>query len=257
MLDKGKPYDRVPYFFSDQYEVGMEYAGYATRWDEVVLRGDPASREFIAFWLADGRVAAGMNVNVREVTDRIQDLIRSRVEVDPRRLADPDVPLDELGEREQETAAGLLGAAGRLLAQGANYPRRLIAGRLAKGEATPASELRPGAGKVLQIGREKLAVSRDEDGDLHALSPVCTHLGCVVEWNGAEGRWDCPCHGSRFRPDGSVIRGPAKEPLSERPLPGGPRLPAMGPAELHHPSAQGVADDSERGSSRPAEHRSG
>src|SRR5205823_13304080 len=64
MLGQGVPYDRIPYFFSDQYDVGMEYSGYATDWDEVVFRGDPQGREFIAFWLADGRVVAGMNVNV-------------------------------------------------------------------------------------------------------------------------------------------------------------------------------------------------
>jgi 3-phenylpropionate/trans-cinnamate dioxygenase ferredoxin reductase subunit len=96
MLGSDEPYDRLPYFFSDQYDVGMEYAGFARRWDRVVFRGDPAGREFIAFWLAGGRVAAGMNVNVWDVTDAIQRLIRSRAVVDPRRLADPDVPLDEL-----------------------------------------------------------------------------------------------------------------------------------------------------------------
>ena len=78
--DAGEPtsYDHLPYFFSDQYDVGMEYAGHAPRWDEVVLRGDPASGEFLAFWLRDGRVAAGMNVNVWDVNEQIQALIRSR-----------------------------------------------------------------------------------------------------------------------------------------------------------------------------------
>ena len=96
MLGAGAPYDKLPYFFSDQYDVGMEYAGYATSWDRVVVRGDLAGREFIAFWLAGDRVLAGMNVNVWDVTDTIQRLIRERVAIDDRRLADPDVPLDEL-----------------------------------------------------------------------------------------------------------------------------------------------------------------
>lgn len=96
MLGKEAGYDRLPYFFSDQYDVGMEYAGYATDWDRVVFRGDPGGGEFIAFWLRDGRVLAGMNVNVWDVTDRIQELIRSRREVDPDLLADPDTPLDRL-----------------------------------------------------------------------------------------------------------------------------------------------------------------
>jgi 3-phenylpropionate/trans-cinnamate dioxygenase ferredoxin reductase subunit len=96
MLGGPAPYDNVPYFFSDQYDVGMEYAGHARRWDRVVLRGDPASREFIAFWLVGDRVLAGMNVNVWDVSDDIQRLIRDRVPVDDRRLADPDVPLEDL-----------------------------------------------------------------------------------------------------------------------------------------------------------------
>jgi 3-phenylpropionate/trans-cinnamate dioxygenase ferredoxin reductase subunit len=96
MLGRRQPYDTLPYFFSDQYEIGMEYAGYARTWDRVVLRGDPASREFIAFWLVDDRVVAGINVNVWDVTDHIQRLIRSRTRVDDRRLADTDVALETL-----------------------------------------------------------------------------------------------------------------------------------------------------------------
>jgi 3-phenylpropionate/trans-cinnamate dioxygenase ferredoxin reductase component len=96
MLGKDASYELLPYFFSDQYDVGMEYAGYAMRWDEVVFRGDPKTREFIAFWLDGGRVVAGMNVNVWDVTDAIQALIRSRAQVDLARLRDPDVPLEQL-----------------------------------------------------------------------------------------------------------------------------------------------------------------
>jgi 3-phenylpropionate/trans-cinnamate dioxygenase ferredoxin reductase subunit len=96
MLGHADAYDRVPYFFSDQYDVGMEYSGFAHDWDRVVFRGDPASREFIAFWLAGEHVVAGMNVNVWDVTDPIQRLIRERVAVEDRRLADPDVALEDL-----------------------------------------------------------------------------------------------------------------------------------------------------------------
>jgi 3-phenylpropionate/trans-cinnamate dioxygenase ferredoxin reductase subunit len=96
MLGKPASYDRLPYFFSDQYDVGMEYTGYATEWDEVVLRGDPAAPEFIAFWLEDGRVVAGMNVNVWDVTDPIKALIQSRRAVPVERLRDPDVALEDL-----------------------------------------------------------------------------------------------------------------------------------------------------------------
>ena len=96
MLGRAEPYERVPYFFSDQYEVGMEYSGYVTEWDEVVFRGDPQAREFIAFWCQNGRVLAGMNVNVWDVTEDIQALVRGQRPVDLAALADPDTPLSEL-----------------------------------------------------------------------------------------------------------------------------------------------------------------
>jgi 3-phenylpropionate/trans-cinnamate dioxygenase ferredoxin reductase component len=96
MLGQEAPYERLPYFFSDQYDVGMEYSGFARSWDRVVFRGDPATREFIAFWIARDRVVAGMNVNVWDVTDPIQSLIRARVPIEDSRLTDPTVPLEEL-----------------------------------------------------------------------------------------------------------------------------------------------------------------
>jgi len=100
MLGAAGSYDRLPYFFSDQYDVGMEYTGLACSWDRVVFRGDPESREFIAFWLAGDRVVAGMNVNVWDVVAPIQRLIRDRVAVDERRIADPEVPLEQLAPIE-------------------------------------------------------------------------------------------------------------------------------------------------------------
>lgn len=95
MLGKDLPYDRVPYFFTDQYDLGMEFSGHAApgTYDQVIARGDVGKRQFIAFWLSGGRVLAGMNVNVWDVTDTIQKLIRSGVTVDPDLLADPSVPL--------------------------------------------------------------------------------------------------------------------------------------------------------------------
>jgi Rieske Fe-S protein len=103
-----------------------------------------------------------------------------------------------------------------ILIEGINYPRRLLAGWLGKGDPTPAAELTPGQGRVLETDQGKLAVYRDDAGQLRALSPTCTHLGCVVEFNDAERTWDCPCHGSRFDTDGTVIRGPARKPLEPR-----------------------------------------
>lgn len=98
MMGTVTSYDRVPYFFSDQYDSGMEYTGYVPRggYDSVVFRGDVATGEFIAFWMQDGRVLAGMNVNTWEVTDAIEGLVRSGARPDPAKLADPDVLLMDL-----------------------------------------------------------------------------------------------------------------------------------------------------------------
>jgi 3-phenylpropionate/trans-cinnamate dioxygenase ferredoxin reductase subunit len=98
MLGQDVAYDHVPYFYTDQYDLGMEYAGYVEPggYDQVVFRGDVDKREFIAFWLAGGRVLAGMNVNVWDVTDAIQALVRGGHPVDPVRLADPGVALDQV-----------------------------------------------------------------------------------------------------------------------------------------------------------------
>jgi NADPH-dependent 2,4-dienoyl-CoA reductase/sulfur reductase-like enzyme len=98
MLGRDVSYDYVPYFFSDQYDLGMETAGVPEPggYDRVVYRGDRESREFIAFWLSGGAVVAGMNVNVWDVSDDIQALIRSGKQVDVARLTDPEVPLPEV-----------------------------------------------------------------------------------------------------------------------------------------------------------------
>jgi len=104
MLGRPAAYDRLPYFYSDQYDIGMEYSGLGTPEDEVVFRGDPTSRQFVAFWLRAQRVVAGMNVNVWDVNEHVQALIRSRRPVEVGALADPDTPLDSLdGEPTNET----------------------------------------------------------------------------------------------------------------------------------------------------------
>lgn len=96
MLGEDEPYDRIPYFYSDQFDTKMEYLGYAPEWDQVVLRGDPETRSFMAFWLEDDRVLAGMSVNVPDTTEPVEALIRGRKPVDRARLTDPDTPLDSL-----------------------------------------------------------------------------------------------------------------------------------------------------------------
>jgi 3-phenylpropionate/trans-cinnamate dioxygenase ferredoxin reductase component len=107
MLGIPTSYARLPYFYSDQYDLGMEYSGLAATWDQVVVRGDPATHAFLAFWLKDGRVVAGMHANVWDVTEAIQTLIRNGRPVDPERLADPDIPLDQVtGDRSGALATG-------------------------------------------------------------------------------------------------------------------------------------------------------
>jgi 3-phenylpropionate/trans-cinnamate dioxygenase ferredoxin reductase subunit len=96
MLGQPTPYDKTPYFFSDQYDLGMEYRGWAPEFDEVVFRGDPTSGEFLSFWLHRGRVAAAMNANVWDQSEAIDALVRMRPRVEPARLADPNVDLASL-----------------------------------------------------------------------------------------------------------------------------------------------------------------
>jgi 3-phenylpropionate/trans-cinnamate dioxygenase ferredoxin reductase subunit len=95
ILGANKPYARTPYFYSDQFDLSMEYRGYAPQWGKVVVRGDLAKREFLAFWLADDRVIAAMNANVRDQGAQLRRLVESEQRVDLARLADPVVPLAE------------------------------------------------------------------------------------------------------------------------------------------------------------------
>ena len=103
MAGRGEPYAKLPYFFTDQYDLGMEYYGFVsaprTRSGPTAssCAATPSENEgWLAFWLAGGRVLAGMNVNDWDASDAIKELARARAEVDPDRLADPDVPLDEV-----------------------------------------------------------------------------------------------------------------------------------------------------------------
>jgi 3-phenylpropionate/trans-cinnamate dioxygenase ferredoxin reductase subunit len=214
MLDTGERYERVPYFFSDQYDVSMEYSGYASGDDEVVFRGDPQAREFIAFWLRDERVMAGMNVGIGDVTDTIQVLVKSGAAIDRRRLTDPDQPLQELVPVEDSGRPKGL----RVVKEVLTAPARFVGDRLAMRKAGVLDSLQTGEGAIVDVNGEKVAAYRDERGQVHAVSPICTHLRCVVGWNGDDKTWDCPCHGSRFDVEGKVMRGPAKKELEQKQL---------------------------------------
>ena len=98
MLGQSVAYDDIPYFYTDQFDIGMEYSGFGpmTKGAQLVYRGDQDSHEFIVFWLADGKVVAGMNVNVWDVNEDVQGIIRRGNTVDPAKLADESVPLGSL-----------------------------------------------------------------------------------------------------------------------------------------------------------------
>jgi glycine/D-amino acid oxidase-like deaminating enzyme/nitrite reductase/ring-hydroxylating ferredoxin subunit len=95
-------------------------------------------------------------------------------------------------------------------------PIRNLAEYFTAGEIASVEQLRPGEGRLLRSGFQKVAACRDQKGSLHLHSASCTHLGCVVHWNTLEQCWDCPCHGSQFAPDGTALNGPAVAPLAER-----------------------------------------
>ncbi|HMF81281.1 MAG TPA: FAD-dependent oxidoreductase [Candidatus Acidoferrum sp.] len=106
------------------------------------------------------------------------------------------------------------GATLNYLRENKDYPYYMIKDRLARPETDSVRELKPGDGMLIGSRGKKIAAFRDRNGKIHRLSPVCTHLGCLVRWNPAESTWDCPCHGSRFKPTGEVIAGPAEEALA-------------------------------------------
>jgi Rieske Fe-S protein len=103
--------------------------------------------------------------------------------------------------------------------ENADYPYYMLRDRLARGARVAPDELKRNQGVILNRDGQKLAAYRDEQGKVTVCSPVCPHLGCIVGWNEAEKTWDCPCHGSRFKPTGEVISGPAEESLEKIALP--------------------------------------
>jgi Rieske Fe-S protein len=111
-------------------------------------------------------------------------------------------------------------AAAAVVSENLDYPKHMIGDRVRHvGDGDGLAAIAPGQGAVVTVGKEKLAVYRDGQGQLTALSPVCPHLGCQVKWNTAETTWDCPCHGSRFAPTGAVLNGPAVSALEAKALP--------------------------------------
>lgn len=124
-----------------------------------------------------------------------------------------------------------LAAAGTFLRENKDFPAHLVGDWLRPAQADSVAEIARDEGKVVRVKGDRLAVYRDPTGALHALSPICTHLGCLVKFNQVERTWDCPCHGSRFGIDGTVLAGPAsaaleKKEVSENDIPPG-TIPAV------------------------------
>jgi glycine/D-amino acid oxidase-like deaminating enzyme/nitrite reductase/ring-hydroxylating ferredoxin subunit len=107
------------------------------------------------------------------------------------------------------------GGTWRYLQENLDYPFYMLRDRLKGAEGESLDEIKIGQGKILKLDGKKVAAYRGEDGKVTLLSPVCTHLGCIVRWNAADQTWDCPCHGSRFKPNGEVFSGPAEAPLGK------------------------------------------
>jgi Rieske Fe-S protein len=105
-----------------------------------------------------------------------------------------------------------------LYKENANVAVQFVGDRLSTMRPPQADSLAPGEGGIVTSAGDKVAAFRDEGGVLHCVSPVCTHLGCLVSFNTAERTWDCPCHGSRFTVDGEVLQGPATEDLERKPV---------------------------------------
>lgn len=113
--------------------------------------------------------------------------------------------------------AKLRGGTWDYIKENADYPYYLIRDRFVGPDAKSLRAVRPGQGKIVEVDGKKVAAYRNHQGRIALLSPVCTHMGCLVKWNDAESTWDCPCHGSRFTPTGSVLSGPAETRLEKLP----------------------------------------
>ena len=109
----------------------------------------------------------------------------------------------------------LLGGTWDYVKENLDYPYYMIKDRLFTAEQKSLRSVKRGSTAILRLQGRRVAAYRDQDGKVTTLSPACTHLGCIVHWNSAESTWDCPCHGSRFKPNGEVLAGPAESPLEK------------------------------------------
>jgi nitrite reductase/ring-hydroxylating ferredoxin subunit len=165
---------------------GLPYVGPLTRWDERVY----VATGFAKWGLTKGTAAAAL----------IADAILGR----------PDGTGGVFDARRLPGARALTS----LAVENAGVARRFVADRVRpRPGRSDVEALAPGDGAIVRAGRRQYAVHRDDSGRLHVLSARCPHLGCIVGWNGGDRSWECPCHGSRFAADGTLLQGPATSDL--------------------------------------------
>ena len=134
-----------------------------------------------------------------------------------------------------------LASAKEYVRENVDFPLYMVQDRVSTADAESLTEVHPGEGKIVRVKGEKVAVYRTQSGEIQALSPVCSHMGCHVHWNNAERTWDCPCHGSRFETDGTIINGPALKPLAAKNHLVEPESPTAGaaPEKSFQPGREG------------------
>jgi glycine/D-amino acid oxidase-like deaminating enzyme/nitrite reductase/ring-hydroxylating ferredoxin subunit len=204
--DTREHYHRLEEFARDHWEVDSVEFRWSSQ-DNTTLDGLPYVGRMIPgndrVLMATGFAKWGMT-NGTAAALVLADLVRGR-----------DNAWAELFDPSRITP---LASAPTLLKENAQVGMRFVGDRVTKPGTRSLEQLARGEGDIVRLDGEKVAGYRDEDGELIAVSPRCTHLGCQVNWNAAERSWDCPCHGSRFAPGGEVLHGPAVHRLERKPI---------------------------------------
>jgi len=206
--DTTEPFDKLEHYVRDHF--GRPVAATDYRWSGQVI--EPV----------DGLPYVGVNPGSDHVyvatgfsgNGMTQGTLSALMLAD--QLAGTKTPWDDLLDA---TRFKPLASAKAFVTENVTFPKQLIKDRLPRPGMEGLGTIAQGEGEVLALDGQRLAVYRNSNGELSALSAVCTHLGCQVQWNTAEKSWDCPCHGSRFDPQGRVLNGPAVTPLEAQPLP--------------------------------------
>lgn len=183
--------------FSPQVEIDHRWSGQVIETnDGLPLIGETASRQFVATGFGGNGMTFG-TLGAMMAVDQIK------------RRKNPWQTIFDVHRTK------LIGGTWNYLKENKDYPYYMVRDWLAKSEGKSLRVLKAGEGRILNVGGKKVAAYRNEKGHVSLCSPICTHLQCIVGWNNAEQTWDCPCHGSRFKPTGEVISGPAEEPLEK------------------------------------------